>query len=96
VIGERSNSQTEGGRQFKSVRGTIKLKTKVEIMKASVVGRYKVTPYNIKNGQKAPYFTVDLNSSAKKEDVAKAAQEEFKQRSSLSKYSNWSLETEKV
>lgn len=65
-------------------------------MKPSKQTKYRVTPFNIKNGNKAPYFTVEPSSSAKKEEIAKLANAEFKQRSSLSKYSNWNLDIEKI
>ncbi len=65
-------------------------------MKPSTATKYRVTPFNIQNGNKAPYFIVEPSSSAKKEEVAKLAASEFKQRSSLSKYRNWDLDIEKI
>ncbi len=65
-------------------------------MKPNKSTRYRVTPFNIKNGNKAPYFIVEPSASAKKEEVSKLANSEFKQKSSLSKYPNWSLEIEKI
>lgn len=66
-------------------------------MKASKQTKYRVTPFNIKNSNKAPYFTVEPSgSNANKEEVAKLANTQFKQRSSLSKYPNWSLDIEKI
>lgn len=67
-------------------------------MKPSTATKYRVTPFNIRNGQKAPYFIVEPNSSIKNErdEATKLAHSEFKQRSSLSKYSNWDLDVEKI
>lgn len=65
-------------------------------MKPSTITKFRVTPFNIKNGNKAPYFIVEPSSAAKKEEVAKMAASEFKQRSSLAKYPNWDLEVEKI
>lgn len=65
-------------------------------MKPSTATKYRVTPFNIKNGNKAPYFIVEPSNSAKKEEVSKLANSEFKQKSSLSKYPNWNLEIEKI
>lgn len=65
-------------------------------MKPSTTPKYKVTPFNIKNGQRAPYFIVEPSSTAKKEEVTKIAFDEFKNRSTLSKYSNWDLDIEKI
>lgn len=65
-------------------------------MKPSTATKYRVSPFNIKNGNKAPYFIVEPSAAAKKEEVAKLADSEFKQKSALSKYSNWDLEIEKI
>jgi hypothetical protein len=65
-------------------------------MKKSTATKYRVTPFNIKNGNRAPYFIVEPSASSKKEEINKLANSEFKQKSSLSKYSNWDLEIEKI
>jgi hypothetical protein len=65
-------------------------------MKPSTATKFRVRPFNIKNGNQAPYFIVEPSSSAKKEEVSKLAFEEFRKRSSLSKYQNWDLEVEKI
>lgn len=65
-------------------------------MKPSTATKYRVTPFNIKNGNKAPYFIVEPSASAKRDEVSKLANVEFKQKSSLSKYSNWNLDVEKI
>jgi hypothetical protein len=65
-------------------------------MKPSTATKYRVSPFNIKNGNKAPYFIVEPSAAAKRDEVAKLAASEFKQRSSLSKYPNWDLEVEKI
>jgi hypothetical protein len=65
-------------------------------MKPSTSNKYRVTPFNIKNGNKAPYFVVESNNSSQKDEANKLAHSEFKLRSSLSKYSNWDLDVEKI
>ena len=65
-------------------------------MKPSGVSKVRVTPTNVRNGAKAPYFVLDVNGTSKKDEVLKIANEEFKNRSSLSKFDNWDLEVEKV
>lgn len=65
-------------------------------MKPSTATKYKVTPFNIRNGNKAPYFIVEPSAAAKKEEVVKLATSEFKQKSTLVKYQNWDLEVEKI
>lgn len=65
-------------------------------MKPSTATKYRVSPFNIQNGNKAPYFIVEPSAAAKKEEVAKLAASEFKQRSSLSKYHNWNLEIDRI
>lgn len=65
-------------------------------MKPSGITKHRVTPFNIKNGNVAPYFIIEAGQSAKKEEVLKVASDEFKDRSSLAKYSNWNLDIEKV
>ena len=65
-------------------------------MKPSTATKYRVSPFNIQNGNKAPYFIVEPSAAAKKEEVAKLAASEFKQRSSLSKYPNWNLEIDRI
>lgn len=67
-------------------------------MKQSKATKFKVTPFNIKNGNKAPYFIIEPNVSGKnvKDEASKIANSEFKQRSSLSKYPNWNLDVEKI
>jgi len=64
-------------------------------MKPSGITKHRVTPFNIKNGNTAPYFLIEAGQ-AKKDELVKLASEEFKQRSALAKYSNWNLEIEKV
>lgn len=65
-------------------------------MKPSIATKFKVTPFNIQNGNKAPFFIVEPTSSAKRDEVVKQATVEFKQKSALSKYKNWDLEVEKI
>lgn len=65
-------------------------------MNPSGITKHRVVPFNIRNGNKSPYFIIEAGQSAKKEEVTKVASEEFKQRSALAKYSNWNLEIEKV
>lgn len=65
-------------------------------MKPSTATKYRVTPFNIKNGNKSPYFIVEPSPSAKKDEVSKVAFSEFREKSSLSKYFNWDLDIEKI
>jgi hypothetical protein len=65
-------------------------------MKKSPIAKHKVTPFNIRNGAKAPSFIVEVDNKAKREDIAKAAEAEFSSRSALAKYQDWNIETEKV
>lgn len=57
------------------------------------MAKFKVTPYNIKNGNKAPYYVVDAQN---KEDGEKAARQCFKENSSLSRFDNWDIEVDKI
>jgi hypothetical protein len=63
-------------------------------MKAGTLGKYRVTPVNLRNGSKAPYFILETNG--KKDEVSKLAGQEFSSRSSLSRSETWGLETEKI
>ncbi len=57
------------------------------------MAKFKVTPYNIKNGNKAPYFVID---AANKDEGEKAAAQCFRTSSSLSRFSNWDFEVDKL
>lgn len=65
-------------------------------MKTIASNKHRVTPFNIRTGAKAPYFVVDVPQGQKRDETHKMAREEFKDKSSLSKYDNWNLEIEKV
>jgi len=65
-------------------------------MKAVASNKHRVTPFNIRTGAKAPYFLVDAPQAQKRDETHKMAKEEFKNRSSLNKYENWSLDIEKI
>lgn len=65
-------------------------------MKARSTAKFRVTPMNIRNGATAPYFIVEPEKKMKKDEVAEVASEQFKQRSALSKYSNWHLNIDKI
>lgn len=64
--------------------------------KVTGIVKHRVDVINIRNGNKAPYFVIESSPSQKKDEVEKIAQEEFKNRSSLAKFSNWKLELEKL
>lgn len=63
-------------------------------MKKSASSKYRVTPVNLRNGSKAPYFILETNG--KKDEVYKLAGQEFSSRSSLSRSETWGIETEKI
>lgn len=65
-------------------------------MKTKRATKFRVRPFNIKNGNTAPYFLVEPDGRAKKDEVEKLASEQFKQQSALAKYPNWDLSIEKV
>lgn len=65
-------------------------------MKKSTVTRHRVTPFNIRNGNKAPYFMLETPNGMKKDEVEKIASQEFKDRSSLSRFNNWDLDVERL
>lgn len=65
-------------------------------MKPSTATKHRVTPVNLRSGAKAPYFIVETEPKAKKDEVSKLASEEFKNRSSLSRSETWNLEVEKM
>lgn len=54
--------------------------------------KYKVTPVNIRNGSKAPYYVISISSNQKKEEAINQA----KSLSRLSSFDNWSFEIERV
>lgn len=60
------------------------------------ITRHRVTPVNLRSGAKAPYFILETSNSTKKDEIKKLANEEFKQRSSLSRSETWQVETEKM
>jgi hypothetical protein len=65
-------------------------------MKPSTATKHRVTPVNLRSGAKAPYFIVETEAKAKRDEISKLASEEFKNRSSLSRSETWSFETEKI
>lgn len=64
--------------------------------KVTGIVKYRVDVINIRNGNKAPYFVVEGTPSQKRDEIEKMAQEEFKNKSSLAKFSNWRVELEKL
>lgn len=64
-------------------------------MKASKTAKYKVVPMNIKNGNTAPYFIIEPEAKAKRDAIEKTALETFK-KTGLGKFSNWSVNVEKI
>lgn len=65
-------------------------------MKAKKSTKFRVRPINVRNGHKAPYFIIEPDGRAKKEEIEKLAEEQFNRQSALSKYNNWQLEIEKI
>ncbi len=65
-------------------------------MKKSTVTKHKVTPFNIRNGNKAPYFMIESSNGMRKDEIEKAAHQEFKNKSSLSRFDNWNIDIERV
>ncbi len=63
-------------------------------MKKSTVTKHKITPFNIRNGNKAPYFMLESSNSMKKDEIA--AHQEFKNKSSLSRFDNWNIDIERA
>lgn len=57
--------------------------------------KFKVTPVNIRNGSKAPYFVISLSANGNKNQKSEA-ENQAKSMSRLSSFDNWSFEVEKI
>tara|TARA_R110000782_G_scaffold253454_1_gene341559 strand:+ start:377 stop:556 length:180 start_codon:yes stop_codon:yes gene_type:complete len=57
--------------------------------------KFKVIPVNIRTGAKAPYFVVSLAANGNKQNETEA-RSVAKEMSSLSRYSNWDFEVNKI
>lgn len=57
------------------------------------MSQFRVTPTNIRNGNKAPYFVIN---AANKHEAETQAAIEFKEKSSLSRFPNWNIDIEKI
>lgn len=57
--------------------------------------KFRVTPTNIRNGAKAPYFVISLQANGNKNQKADA-EKQARLASRLSDFNNWSFEVEKI
>lgn len=58
--------------------------------------KFRVRPINIRNGNTAPYFIIEPEPKAKRDEIEKLAQETFASRSTLARYSNWQPSIDKI
>lgn len=57
--------------------------------------KFRVTPMNIRNGSKAPYFVISIKSD-RNQNMKKLAEKEARLSSRLSSFDNYSFEVEKI
>lgn len=57
---------------------------------------FKVTPTNIRNGAKAPYYVVSLQVKDRNKNMKAEAEKQVRPLSRLSAFDNWSFEVEKI
>lgn len=57
---------------------------------------FRVTPTNIRNGAKAPYYIVSLQARDKNKNMKTEAEKQARTMSRLSAFDNWSFEVEKI